>query len=266
MAEVLKVRTDKFDMEYCKFGCGKKVLVIIPGLSVQSVMGSANAIEASYGEMKDEFTYYVFDCRKDIPDKYSIEDMAADTAYAMKELGLKDAYLFGGSRGGMVAMTIAMEYPELVKKLALGSTSSHVKEEQRKVIANWIKLAKEKNTAALYDDFAKEIYPPAIYEQTKEYFAEVSKTVKDSELYSFIIQAEAVINFDATDKLGKINCPVLALGVFEDAVLDSDATMEIAEKLDYRDDFRLFMYTGYGHAAFDTAPDYRSRLFDFYLK
>ena len=53
------------------------------------------------------------------------------------------------------------------------------------------------------------------------------------------------------------------MGVFEDAVLDADATMEIAEQLDDRPDFRLYMYIGYGHAAFDTAPDYRNRIMEF---
>ena len=67
------------------------------------------------------------------------------------------------------------------------------------------------------------------------------------------------------NELDKIHCPVLAVGVYEDSVLDSDATMEIAEKLDCRTDFRLYMYIGYGHAAFDTAPDYRERLLNFFL-
>ena len=67
------------------------------------------------------------------------------------------------------------------------------------------------------------------------------------------------------DRLSGIRCPVLAVGVFEDAVLDADATMEIAEALDPRPDFRLYMYTGYGHAAFDTAPDYRDRMRRFLL-
>ena len=70
--------------------------------------------------------------------------------------------------------------------------------------------------------------------------------------------------FNVASELYRIQCPVLALGVFEDSVLDSDATMEIAEKLDERPDFRLYMYTGYGHAAFDTAPDYRQRILNFF--
>ena len=53
---------------------------------------------------------------------------------------------------------------------------------------------------------------------------------------------------------------------YEDAVLDSDDTMEIARNLDFRPDFRLFMYKGYGHAAYDTAPDYRKRIYEFMRK
>ncbi len=48
------------------------------------------------------------------------------------------------------------------------------------------------------------------------------------------------------------------------SVLGADATMEIAQALDERKDFRLYMYTGYGRAAFDTAPDYRQRLAGFF--
>ena len=86
----------------------------------------------------------------------------------------------------------------------------------------------------------------------------------DKELERFIILAEGIKDFNVASELDRIQCPVLALGVFEDSVLDSDATMEIAEKLDECTDFRLYMYTGYGHAAFDTAPDYRQRILNFF--
>ena len=76
--------------------------------------------------------------------------------------------------------------------------------------------------------------------------------------------AEGTRDFNVTERLPEIQCPVLAIGVFEDAVLDSDATMEIAEKLDFRPDFRLYMYVGHGHAAYDTAPDYRQRIMQFF--
>ncbi len=263
MADAGIVRINGFEMEYFSAGAGEQPFVMIPGLSIQSVMGAMDAVEEGYGILKEKFKVWLFDRRKTVPEGYSIYDMADDTAAAMKELGIKDACIFGASQGGMIALVIAIKYPELVKKLVLGSTSSHVKEEQRAVIDKWIELAKKKDRVGLYLEYGKEIYPPQVYEQYKGYFEEVAKTVTDEELAKFVILASSIPDFNVTDELKKINCPVLALGCFEDPVLDSDATMEIAENLDYRDDFSLYMYTGYGHAAFDTAPDYKQRVYDF---
>lgn len=266
MADLGTVKTGGFEMDYCRFGSGDKTMVIIPGLSVQSVTGSKDAIEEAYSVMKDEFTTYVFDRRRSVPEGYSIPDMADDTASAMKELGLTQAYVFGASQGGMISLSLAIRHPELVKKIVLGSTSSHVKPSQRGVIDRWIELAEKKDREGLYQEYGKEIYPPDVYEKCKDMLTEASATVTDEELEKFVILASSIRGFDVTDELKKIDCPVLALGVYEDSVLDSDATMEIAENLDHREDFALYMYKGFGHAAFDTAPDYKKRILEFFLK
>ena len=117
-----KAVTDSMEMEYFRFGRGDKVMVILPGLSVQSVMGSAEAVADAYGCFSDDFTVYLFDRRKDIPESYSIEDMAMDTLDAFHALGLKDIFLFGASQGGMIALQIAVTEPDLICRLALGST------------------------------------------------------------------------------------------------------------------------------------------------
>ena len=153
---------------------------------------------------------------------------------------------------------------ELAAKIALGSTSAHLKEAQYEMLEEWIRLAEKKDAVGLYLKFGEDIYPPAVFEQYRDALAAAGETVTDEDLRRFIILARGMKGFDLTAELQKITCPVLAIGVFEDAVLDSDATMEIAEKLDVRSDFRLFMYIGYGHAAFDTAPDYRKRLKNFF--
>lgn len=266
MAEKGIVSVNGFEMAYCKFGSGEKTFVIIPGISVQSVVAMGEAVEGAYAVMKDEFTTYVFDRRKEVPSSYSIFDMADDTVKAMKELGLGKACIFGASQGGMIAMTIAIRYPELVEKLILGSTSAHVKQEQLTVIDKWIELAKRKEKRELMQSFAKEIYPSKVYEENKAFFDDMSKTVTDKELEKFIILAKAIHGFDISGELDKIQCPTLVLGDFEDAVLDSDASMEIAEKVEKVFGFKLYMYIGYGHAAFDTAPDYQKRIHDFCMK
>ena len=135
---------------------------------------------------------------------------------------------------------------------------------QYRVIEDWVRLAKAGDREGLYLAFGREIYPPEVFKQYRDTLIAAAAAVTDAELSRFIILAEGIKDFNVSDELEKIRCPVLALGVYEDAVLDSDATMEIAEKLDDRPDFRLYLYVGYGHAAFDTAPDYRRRILSFF--
>ena len=263
--QIEAVRTDTFSMDFFRFGHGDRTLVILPGLSVQSVMGAAEAIAAAYRTLEDQFTIYVFDRRSDLPPSYSVREMARDTAEAFRTLGLKDVCVFGASQGGMIALVIAIEHPELIRKMVLGSASAHVQETQYRVLERWAELARQKDPVGLYLAFGSEIYPPEVFEQYRETLISAAQTVTDSDLERFVILVEGTKGFNAVDELDRIRCPVLAVGVYEDSVLDSDATMEIAEKLDHHADFRLYMYIGFGHAAFDTAPDYRERLLAFFL-
>lgn len=256
--------TETFSMDFFRFGKGAKTLVIIPGLSVQSVMGAADAIAAAYQSLEADYTIYVFDRRADIPSPYTVRDMARDTAEAFRALGLQNVCLFGASQGGMIALVIAIEHPDLVGKIVLGSSSAHVKEPQYRVVENWIRLARAGDRVGLYLAFGKEIYPPAVFDEYRDTLTAAAETVTDTELSRFITLAEGTKDFNVVDELDRIRCPVLAVGDVDDRVLDADSTMEIAEKLDVRPDFRLYMYTGYGHAVYDTAPDYRERILRFF--
>ena len=263
MIPIEQVVTERFAMRYFRFGSGQKTLVILPGLSVTSVMDVSEAVAASYVRMKEDYTIYVFDRREDLPPAYSVREMAEDTADAFRALGLSGVDLFGASQGGMMAIVIAIEYPELVHKMVLGSTTSHLQDAQWQVLEGWINLARKKDREGLYFDFGRKLYPPELFEEYRDALTAASRDVTDADLARFVILAEGAKGFNVTDQLDRISCPVLAIGSFTDEVLDCDATMEIAERLDVRPDFRLFLYAGYGHAAYDTAPDYRERVLRF---
>ena len=136
------LKTGNFTMDYCTFGSGKRTLVIITGLSVQSVMPSAQDIAGAYRLLTDDYTVYVFDRRKDPPESYSIADMARDTAEAIRKLGRDDVDIFGASQGGMIAMEIALQQPDLVHSLILGSTTSCISRSRFDAIDSWIDMAK----------------------------------------------------------------------------------------------------------------------------
>ncbi len=262
---IRKVNTGEFTMNYFTFGEGEKTFVILPGLSVQSVMPSAEIIAKAYDIIAKEFTVYVFDRRNELPQSYSVYDMADDTAEVFITLGLKDVYLFGASQGGMIAMTIAAKHPELVKKLMLGSSSARITDGQYKSISKWLDLAEKKERVHLNLEMGRVLYPEAMFEKFKDTLASLGESITDSDLERFITLAEGTKDFDISEKLNEITCPVLSLGAADDNVLPY-AAEELESLFSGKENFESHLYNGYGHAAFDTAPDYKERLLRFMLK
>jgi pimeloyl-ACP methyl ester carboxylesterase len=61
----------------------------------------------------------------DVDRPLTIKEMAADTAAALRRLGVKEADLFGYSMGAGIALEIAIRHPELVRKLVVASLAYH---------------------------------------------------------------------------------------------------------------------------------------------
>ena len=254
-----------YEMEYVRFGQGRDALVILPGLSVQGVAVFASAVEEAYRPLASDFTMYVIDRRKNVPARYSMQEMARDTEAALDELGLGHANVFGASQGGMLALLIASERPDLVGKLVLGSTSAQVTDEQFQLIGKWIALAREGRAADLNRAFGEAIYPHDVFEQLREALAKAAESITADDLNRFVVLAESLKGFDVSDDLGKINCPVLVIGDRQDRVLGAGPSIQIAEHLGHLPGFELYLYDGFGHAAYDTAPDYKERIARFLL-
>ncbi|MBR4444868.1 MAG: alpha/beta hydrolase [Solobacterium sp.] len=257
------VQTEDFTMDYFRFGTGKKTMVILPGLSVQSVMGLADAVADAYKIFAEDYTVYLFERRKELPEGYTIDDMTKDAEAAFEALDLKDIYLFGTSQGGMIALDLAVQYPERIKKVAVGSAAASMTGREAEV-DHWLQLAKEGKAEELYLAFGKAINPESIFEPIKDLYIAAAKTVTKEELERFVTLCETMRGFDITGDLNQINCPVLVIGAEDDHVLGSEAAREIAQHLPQRDDCVLYMYDGYGHAAYDNAPDYKERLYQFF--
>lgn len=252
-------------MDYFRFGTGERTMVILPGLSIKSVMLSAPAVAKEYEVMQDDFTVYVFDRIRELPDVYTVADMARDTAAAMQALHLKNVCLFGASQGGMIALVIALEHPELVGKLALGCTAARLEETESDEMHRWMQLARERNAEGLYLAFGAALYPPAVFEQYRDAMLMIAKSVTDEEITRFLILAEGTRDFDILDRLSELRCPVFVIGSKDDAVLGGEASVQIAERLRDKPGCFYHQYDGYGHAAFDTAPDCRDRLYRFFM-
>ena len=75
---------------------------------------------------------YIFSRKSNLKYGYSTREMAKDQANAMKAIGISNAMIVGVSQGGMIAQYLAIDYPELVKKLVLAVTVSRKIEQWKK--------------------------------------------------------------------------------------------------------------------------------------
>ena len=252
-------------IKYMHFGEGNKNLVIIPGLSLTGVLPFAAAVEKQYEIFSKDFSVYLFDYRENPHQGIGVSDMMQDVAKAMKKLGLYDSCIFGASLGGMQTALLAANYPELAKKIVLGSTVCCLNSENSSVLENWISLAEQGKTEELCLSFGEKVYPKNYFEQNREAFSAMAKTASKQDISRFEALAKGAGNFDATDDLKRIKCPVLIIGDSSDEVFGSDSSPEIKEKFSENASCELFMYDGFGHAVYDMALDYAQKLYDFFI-
>lgn len=264
--EIKKVQTDRFQMEYFSFGQGPETFVMIPGMSAQSVMKSADLVAEQYEMFTKDYTVYVFDPVDPMPDVYSMEQMAEDTAEAMNQLGLKNVHLFGASLGGIISQLIAEKYPSLVTSLILGSTTSYVSDKNNQIMRTWEDLANKKDGVGLYLNFTELVYPPAVCEAMKDTFIQMGQNTTDEEFRRFAILARMFKGLDITENLTHIQCPVLVLSAANDQVFAKECFLQIIEKLKGNKRLSYHLYDEYGHAAYDMAPDYKQRIYEFVKK
>lgn len=255
------VKVNDIEMEYFSFGQGEKAFIILPGVATRSVMNSAMAIGAAYKCFGEEYTVYVFDRRRNMPSPYPVRQMAADTAAVMRQLGIRDADVFGASQGGMMAMCIAIDHPDLVRKMVLGSTAASVDDRIKAATARWVTLAKSGDMAALTAELIDCLYSQNTIGKYKDFLIHMNDGMDENDIRRFILQTEAIDDFNVMGELNKITCPTFVIGVEGDKVLPAENSHRIADKLNCP----IYMYgSEYGHCVFDEAPDYKQRMLDFY--
>ena len=137
-AKELKLTANGMQFDYIRFGSGKKPLIMIQGLNTRGIKGAALSLAYMYRIFAKEYTVYLFDRRPVVYDGITVRDMAADIASAMDALGLRNADVFGTSQGGMIAQYLAIDRPDLVRRLVLAVTLSRNNDTVKQVVGDCI--------------------------------------------------------------------------------------------------------------------------------
>ena len=258
-AKELKLTANGMQFDYIRFGSGKKPLIMIQGLNTRGIKGAALSLAYMYRIFAKEYTVYLFDRRPVVYDGITVRDMAADIASAMDALGLKNADVFGTSQGGMIAQYLAIDRPELVRRLVLAVTLSRNNDTVKQVVGDWIEMAERGDMKRFVLDMAEKMYSETYVKKYRPLMPLLTILQKPKDVKRFVILAKSCLTCDTYDILDKIKCPTLVIGGKQDKVVSGVASEEIAEKLGCA----LHMYEHLGHAAYEEAQDFNQIVYDF---
>lgn len=264
-AENAVVKLQNGEMDYIRFGTGKRLLVMIPGLGdgLRTVKGTAAPMAMMYRCFAKDFTVYAFSRKRDLPKGYTTRDMARDQAEAMEALGIEKADIFGVSMGGMIAQHLAIDFPEKVNKLILTVTSARPNPILEESIDEWVDCARRGDHGAFMDSNLRRIYSDDYYRKNKAMAPLIGKLTKPASYDRFFIQAEACLSHDAYESLQKIKAPTLVVGGEQDKALGGDASREIASAIA---NAQLLMYEQWGHGLYEEEPTFNQTVMEYLLQ
>ncbi len=256
------VRIGDTEMYYASFGHGEKNLILIPGLSdgLATVKGKALLLAKPYQLFFDKYTVYMFSRKNRMPAGYSIRDMAEDQAQALRTLGLSRVSVLGVSQGGMIAQYLAADHPDLVEKLVIAVSAPCVNDLMRERLGDWTRMADAGDHKQLMIDTAEHSYSEPYLKTFRKSYPVIGRIGKPSSYERFLVNANAILTFDASGVLDQIRCPVLIIGGENDQIVGVQASYELHEKIRGSE---LYIYAGLGHGAYEEAKDFNMRVFDF---
>lgn len=177
---------------------------------------------------------------------YSTDLMADDTKNLIDFLDIKKTHILGSSMGGMISQKIAINYPEIVDKLVLCSTSARPHDTIHNFVVSAIQDimdirnenildAKPKGILIrkFFDFFLREIF-------TEDFILDNKKLIEDfiSEYTSnpkyfetFIKQSRAVQKHNTLDDISKIESETLVLTGMKDKLLRHTSSDILAKNI-----------------------------------
>ena len=256
------VSTPSGRLNYISFGKGQENLIIIQGLNVRDIKGAGPSLALMYKKFAKNYRVWFFDRRAVVNEGLTNWDLADDIYYATRELNIEKANVFGVSQGGMIAMALTLEHPQLVNKLVLGVTASRANENIKKVVGNWMECALKKDYITINKETFSLMYTEEYLRKYRLFMPILIRLIKPKDFHRFAILASSILKFDCYDRLDEIKCPVLILGGERDMITTGNASLEMAEKLNCE----IHMYPEYGHAAYEEAKDFNQRIYEFLSK
>lgn len=245
------------DLYYEIHGEGEPLLLIM-GLSL-----SSKSWFRTIPALSKQYKVIVFDNRgvglSGKPNSpYSIELMADDAKAVLDAAGVESAHIYGISMGGMIAQRLALKYPERIRSLILGcTTSGGEKHVQPSTEVSMLMLSRASSTATPEEmawATAPILYSQSFIENRGDLIAEdIQRRIEIPVLpYAYMLQLQACLSHDTYNEIHQIKAPVLVIHGDEDRLVPYENGVTLAEKIPNAE---FLTIKGAGHIYITEAND-----------
>jgi pimeloyl-ACP methyl ester carboxylesterase len=222
-------------MYYEDTGGSGEPLVMIMGLG-----GDLQAWALTAPALAKQFRVITFDNRgagrTSSPDRpYTISQMADDTVALMEHLGIASAHVLGFSLGGYVAQELTLKYPARVQKLILLATAAYIEGYNRALVEAWM-AARRSNLSreGIARLTACWLYSPEFLDDRERFERAIQNTLNNPHTqqdHAFIRQAQALLGFDARERVKNIKQETLVVAGQDDNLLPPRNSERLAKLL-----------------------------------
>jgi len=166
--------------------------------------------------LKDKYRILAYDTRghggTDAPmGAYTLELLADDLFFLLKELKITAAHYCGLSMGGMIGQTFALKYPGVFKTLALADTTSRYPAEAAPVWADRVKTAEAKGMEPLAQPTLERWFTESFRKSNPAVVEAIRKLIVATPVAGYAGCCHALPKINATARLKEIRCPILVI-------------------------------------------------------
>ena len=206
-------------MNYVFQGNGDRTIVFVHGLS-----DSIDYWKKLSSRLNNEYKILMYDIRghgsSPLGDEAFTIDMLVDDLHGLLlSLNIEKASLVGLSLGGNIVLSFAIRYPELVDRIVVMSSFSENDDNLRAKFLEFrdaIAISYE----AFYDVIIRYVITDDIYDRNREVLECVKRqNAQKANLEAIKNGIDMGMNFNVTDHLDRICCPVLILTGCDDDII-----------------------------------------------
>ena len=163
------------------------------------------------------------------PPPYSVSDLTNDVLRLADLLGIHRFYFCGLSVGGMVGMTLALQSPERLHKLALCSTGAKIG--TRESWDSRIEMIRTKGIAEIARATPQRWFTPDFVVRSPEIVAATVRNIESMNPEGYIGGCCAVRDFDVQTTVSQIRVPTLVVSATHDPAAPPAAGQFLAHQI-----------------------------------